>query len=269
MKPNKYRQAIAEGRIPVGHMVWEFGTRGIAKIAENAGVDFIIFDMEHSGFEIERCFDLIAYSKACSFAPFVRVPEAQYHFLARLMDAGALGVMIGNVETPEAAKYIVDSSKYAPLGRRGVGLGSAHTDYGVPDPATYFRESNESTVVICQIESPKGVANAEAIAATPGVDILWVGHYDLSQGLGIPGQFQHPDFLAALDTTVAAARKHGKRLGIQPGNQQLLEQWLNIGFDVISWNVDSAVYGAALNQGVTNVRSTVERLATASSSAAR
>lgn len=254
MKSNRYREAIAAGRIPIGHMVWEFNTRGLARILESAGVDFVVFDMEHSAFDLDDIADLIAFSKACSFAPFVRVPEAKHHFLARLMDAGALGVMIPNVETPEQAKYVVDSVKYAPLGRRGVGLGSAHTDFVVPDPVTYFNESNASTVVICQIESQLGVANADAIAATPGVDNLWVGHFDLSQSMGIPGQFQHPDFLANLRKVVDAANKHGRRLGIQPGNQAMLDQWLEIGFNVISWSVDSAVYSAALAEGVQLVR---------------
>jgi 2-dehydro-3-deoxyglucarate aldolase/4-hydroxy-2-oxoheptanedioate aldolase len=257
MKKNRYRDVIAAGKVPVGHMVWEFGTRGIAKLVEAADVDFVIFDMEHSGFGVDRVFDLIAYSKACSFAPFVRVPEGQYHFLARIMDAGALGVMVGNVQTADQAKSIVDATKYAPLGKRGVGLGSAHTDYLVPDPVTYYREINESSVVICQIESPEGVRNAEAIAATPGVDILWIGHYDLSTSMGIPGQFQHPDFLAALRTTVAAARKHGCRLGIQPGSAEQAKEWIAHGFDVLSYGADSAVYRAALTAGVNQLRALV------------
>jgi len=254
MKQNRYRQAIAEGRVPVGHMVWEFATRGIAKLAEAAGVDFVMYDMEHSGFGVDRVFDLIAWSKACTFAPFVRVPEGQYHFLARIMDAGALGVMVGNVQTAEQAKAIVDATKYAPLGRRGVGLGSAHTDYLVPDPATYYRESNANSVVICQIESPEGVRNAAAIAATPGVEILWVGHYDLSTSMGIPGEFHHPDFLAAVRQTVAAARANGCRLGIQPGNAEQAKEWIDLGFDVLSYGADSGVYHAALAAGVKQFR---------------
>ena len=170
---------MAEGRIPVGHMIMEFGTRGIAKILEAADVDFVVFDMEHSGFGIERVFDLIAWAKASPFAPMVRVPQGRYHFLARVMDAGALGVMVGNVETPEEAREIVAAVKYAPMGRRGVGLGTAHNDYVMPSPTAYYEESNASGVVICQIESGLGVSNAEAIAATPGVDFLWIGHFDL------------------------------------------------------------------------------------------
>ncbi len=261
MKTNRYRQAIAEGRIPVGHMVWEFSTRGIAMILDSVDLDFTIFDMEHSCIEIEKIADLIAWSKAARFAPFVRVPQGQYDFLARVMDAGALGVMIPNVETPEHAKAIVDAVKFAPLGRRGVGLGSAHTDYIGPDPRQYFQQINESSVVICQIESTTGVANAEAIAATPGVDILWVGHFDLSQSMGIPGDFHDPRFIANLRRTVEAARKHGKRLGIQPSSVKQAEEWMAIGFDVISWGVDTAVYRNALDQHVKWVRAEAHRAA--------
>ena len=123
MKPNLFRGVAAEGRIPVGHMIWEFGTRGIAKILENAGLDFVLIDMEHTSFDMERVADLIAWFKATPIAPFVRVPQGFYHFLARVMDAGALGAMVANVESAEQAKAIVDAVKYAPLGHRGVGLG--------------------------------------------------------------------------------------------------------------------------------------------------
>lgn len=254
MRRNRYREAIAQGRIPVGHMVWEFGTRGIAKIVDSLDLDFVLIDMEHSNFGMERVADLLAWSKAASFAPIVRVPQLQYHFLARVMDAGALGVMVGNVQTPEEARAIVDAVKFAPMGKRGVGLGTAHTDFVVPDPKQYFDEINASSVVICQIESPAGVANAEAIAGTPGVDNLWVGHFDLSQSMGIPGQFHHPDFLAALRTVTAAARKHAKRAGIQPGALEQAREWMGLGFNVISWGADSAVYRQAMMAGLAALR---------------
>jgi 2-keto-3-deoxy-L-rhamnonate aldolase RhmA len=255
LKTNRFREAVAAGHMPVGHMVWEFGTRGIAKIVESADVDFILFDMEHSGFDIDRIFDLIAWSKACSFAPMVRVPQNQYHFLARSMDAGALGVMVANVESAEQAKAIVDAVKYGPLGKRGVALGAAHTDYLAPDAAQYFEEINASSVVICQIESEAGVRNAEAIAAVSGVDCLWVGHFDLSQSMGIPAQFHHPRFLEALRLVVEAGRKHGRLLGVQPGTPEQADEWLALGFNVMSWGADVGVYRAALASGVQRLRS--------------
>src|SRR5687768_15292498 len=145
MKPNRFREVQQSGGIPIGHMIWEFGTRGIARILASTGIDFVLIDMEHTGFDTERIADLMAWFKATDIAPFVRVPQNLYHFLARTLDAGALGVMVANVESAEAAREIVSAVKYAPLGNRGVGLGGAHTDYLVPDPASYFKQANENT----------------------------------------------------------------------------------------------------------------------------
>lgn len=254
MKPNRFRQVVKEGRIPLGTMVWEFGTRGMPKILEAADLDFVLIDMEHSTFDGERVADLLAMFKATPIAPFVRVPQRLYHFLARAMDAGALGVMVANVETAEQAREIVAAVKYAPMGHRGVGLGSAHTDYVVPDPATYFLESNENTTVIAMIESPLGVANADAIAATPGVDVLWVGHFDLTQAMGIPAQFHHPDFLAAIRNVIAAARRHGKVAGINPSVPDQAEEWIAAGFNAISWGNDATIYRTALTAAIQSLR---------------
>jgi len=254
MKPNRLKQALGDGRVPVGHMISEFATRGIARIVDAAGVDFVLIDMEHTGFDADRVADLLSWFRATAVAPFVRVPQGLYHFLARTMDAGALGVMVANVETGAQAREIVDAVKYAPLGRRGVGLGGAHNDYVAPDPITYFRESNENTTIICQIESTTGLANLEAIAATPGVDILWVGHFDLTQSMGIPAQFQHPDFLAALGRVVETARRHGKAAGIQPNNMNEARQWRQIGYNVISWSNDISVYRGALEGAVSALK---------------
>ncbi len=235
-------------------MVWEFGTRGMPKILEAADLDFVLIDMEHSTFDGERVADLLAMFKATPIAPFVRVPQRLYHFLARAMDAGALGIMVANVETAEQAREIVAAVKYAPMGHRGVGLGSAHTDYVVPDPATYFFESNENTTVIAMIESPLGVANADAIAATPGVDVLWVGHFDLTQAMGIPAQFHHPDFLAAIKSVIAAARRHGKVAGINPSVPDQAEEWIAAGFNAISWGNDATIYRTALTAAIQSLR---------------
>jgi 2-dehydro-3-deoxyglucarate aldolase/4-hydroxy-2-oxoheptanedioate aldolase len=242
-------------------MIMEFGTRGIAKLLEGADLDFVLLDMEHTGFDAERIADVIAWLKATGVAPVVRVPQNLYHFIARTMDAGALGIMVGNVETAEAARDIVNAVKYAPLGRRGVGLGTAHNDYKMVDPAAYFAEANRNTTVICQIESTIGLANLDAIAATEGVDVLWVGHFDLSQSMGIPAQFHHSDFLDALRAVAVAARRHGKHAGMQPGTIEQAAEWMEVGYDVMSWSSDIAVYRGALNSGVAQLRERAAKVA--------
>lgn len=254
MKKNRYREAIAAGRIPLGHMVWEFSTRGVAKILDPLDLDFVVFDMEHSGIDTERIFDLIAWSKACSFAPFVRVPQTDYHFLARVMDAGALGVMVPLVQTVEQAQRIVDAVKYAPLGKRGLGIGAAHTDYNNPNPHQFMKEINASSVVICQMESPQGVENADAIAALPGVDNLWVGQADLSQNMGIPFDFQNPKFIEALRHVVAVAKKHGKQACIQPATMEQAQQWIPLGFNCVSWSIDTVMYRTAMETSLASIR---------------
>jgi 2-dehydro-3-deoxyglucarate aldolase/4-hydroxy-2-oxoheptanedioate aldolase len=162
--------------------------------------------------------------------------------------------MVANVETPEQAREIVKAVKYAPLGNRGVGLGGAHTDYLAPDPLAYFRESNENTTVICQIESAKGLANSEAIAAIEGVDVLWVGHFDLTQSMGIPAQFNNPQFIEALRSVVQAARKHGKAAGIQPGDFDQARLWMSLGYNAISWRTDVVAYRAAVTEAIADLR---------------
>ncbi len=254
MKENRFQRILREGGVPAGHMIMEFGTRGIAKILEAAAVDFVVLDMEHTAFDAGRIADLVAWFKATDIAPFVRVPQGMYHFLARTMDAGALGVMVGNVETGEQARSVVDAVKYAPLGKRGVGLGTAHNDYIQPDPQAYFEYANRNTTVICQIESTVGLENLHAIATTPGVDVLWVGHYDLTQSMGIPGQFGDPRFREALEQVVAAANRHGRLAAIQPNNLRQAEEWLGMGIHFVSWNTDIAVYRSALQKEIAELR---------------
>jgi len=226
----------------------------MAKILEAAGADFVLIDMEHTANDLPRVADLIAWLKATPVAPLVRVPVAQYHFIARCLDAGALGIMIPNVETAEQARAIVHAVKYSPEGHRGLGLGTAHNDYVAPKPAEYLREANANTLVICQIESRRGLENLDAIAAEPGVDILWVGHFDLTNSLGIVAQFENALFIDALARVAQAARRHGRAAGIQPGTEEQATQWMKLGYNVVSYSSDSAVYRDALAARLALVR---------------
>jgi 2-dehydro-3-deoxyglucarate aldolase/4-hydroxy-2-oxoheptanedioate aldolase len=254
MKPNRVRQVLAAGKDPVGHMIMEFSTRGIAKAVEGAGVDFVLIDMEHSGFDIGAVNDMLAWFKATTVTPIVRVPSHDYHFIARVMDAGAQGVMAPNVRTPEEARALNEAMRYAPDGGRGLGLGAAHNDYLPPDPVAYMREANENNVLVVQIESTTALENLDAIAATPGVDVLWVGHFDLTQSMGIVGQFDHPDFVKALRDVAEAAKRHGKGAGLQPGSLEQARAWKSLGVNLISFSADHAVYRKALHSAVEEIR---------------
>jgi 2-keto-3-deoxy-L-rhamnonate aldolase RhmA len=240
-------------------MISEFATRGIARILALADLDFCMLDLEHTGFGHQEIADLVSWLAATDIAPFVRVPSADYHWVARTMDIGALGVMIPNVQSGEEAAQARDAMKYAPLGKRGVGIGGALTDYKHPNPAEFFVRSNANTTLICQIESTRGLANLDAIAAVEGVDCLWVGQFDLSNSMGIPGEFQNAKFIDGLQRVVETAGKHGKTAGIQPGNMEQAEEWLDIGFNVISWTADQALYKRALMAEVGGLRKAIAK----------
>lgn len=254
MKTNRFKQLLDQGTLPVGHMIFEFGTRGMAQILENAGVDFVVIDSEHAAFSIDQIADQVAWYKATEIAPFVRIPQIDYHWIARTLDNGALGIMVPNVKSGAEARAIVDAAKYLPMGHRGCIFGNAHTDFRSVVPSEAMNSANQNTTIICQIESVEGISNLEEIASTPGVDVLWVGHFDLTNSQGIPGQFHNPIFLDAMKRVVETCRKYGLAAGIQPGNLTQVKEWMEMGFNVISYSADFFVYLDAMKQGVDGVR---------------
>ena len=258
MKPNRFKQVLAEGRIPCGHMLLEFVTRGIPFMLEEAGADFVLIDMEHTGFGMKDLADVLAWFKATTVAPFVRVPQLQYHFIARMLDAGALGVMVPDVRNRAQAQAVVDAAKYAPLGKRGVALRTANTDFKPVVPLEFMQYANDNTTAICMIETQEAMDNLEEIATTPGVDVLWVGHFDLSQDMGIVGQFDHPRMIDAFKLIAATAKKHGKTAVMQPPNLTKAREWLDLGFNVMSCAADFFFYVDALKQYISDVRQLTE-----------
>ena len=254
MRDNKVKRALARGETAIGTMVFEFRTPGIGRIAAAAGAEFAIFDMEHTGWSDETIGMLIATSRAADLVPMVRVPTTLYHLLSRPLDLGAMGLMVPMVETAEQARSIVDFAKYPPLGKRGAAFGVAHDDYLSGDVTAKIASANAEGMVIAQIETARGVENVDAIAATDGVDVLWIGHFDLTNSLGIPGQFSHPTYLQAVDRVVAACERHGKAAGFMVSSPAEGKALLAKGFRILAYWGDLWIYGQALKAGIDAIR---------------
>jgi 2-keto-3-deoxy-L-rhamnonate aldolase RhmA len=252
------KEMAGDKGIKLGHFVVEFATPGIGHILKAAGCDFALFDLEHSGFSYETVKSGLRYFEAADLPAIVRVPSREYHHIARAMDMGAEGIMLPMVGTAEEAREILNAVKYHPAGRRGVALQVAHDRYRPGTVADKFAAANKRSTFFCQIETAEGVRNADAMAAIDGVDCLWVGHFDLSVSLGIPGQFDHPDFKAAIDQTVAAARKHGKSLGRLVQSVEAGVELYGAGFDFICYSGDAWVLQSALSDAVGRVREGVK-----------
>ncbi len=254
-------KAMARGRgeLKVGHFVVEFATPGIGHLLKNAGCDFVLFDAEHSGFHHETVKSVLRYFEAAALPAIVRVPSKEYHHIARAADMGAEGVMLPLVGDAAEARHAVDCLKYAPVGSRGVALGVAHDRYRGGPVLEKLAQANERTTLFAQIETRDGVRNADAIAAVDGVDCLWVGHFDLSVSLGVPGAFEHPDFLAAIDEVAAACGRHGKALGRLVPDVETGAAYHGKGFDFLCYSGDVWAYQAAVKAGVDGIRAACGR----------
>jgi 2-keto-3-deoxy-L-rhamnonate aldolase RhmA len=247
---------LAGTRAPkFGHFIVEFATPGIGHILKSAGCDFVLFDLEHSGFSFETVKSAVRYFEAADLPMIVRVPSKEYHHIARASDMGGEGIMLPMVGSAAEARHILDSIKYTPGGRRGVALQVAHDRYRPGTVVDKFTAANRRTTVFCQIETSEGVENAEALAALPGIDCLWVGHFDLSVSLGVPGEFESKTFKDAIDSVVAAAKKHDKALGrLVPTVEQGVELYAK-GFDFICYSGDVWVLHDALADAIIRLRS--------------
>ena len=238
----------------LGHFVVEFATPGIGHILKSAGCDFVLFDLEHSGFGFETVKSVLRYFEAADLPTLVRTPSKAYHHIARAMDMGAEGIMPPMVGTAQEARDIVQAMKYHPEGGRGVALQIAHDRYRPGTVADKFSAANARSTFFCLIETAEGVENVDEIAAVDGVDCLWIGHFDLSVSLGIPGQFENAAFKAAVDKTIAAAKRNGKALGrLVPTVEAGIELY-GEGFDFICYSGDVWVLHNALAEAMARLR---------------
>jgi 2-keto-3-deoxy-L-rhamnonate aldolase RhmA len=229
----------------LGQMLLELFTPGMAHMIANCGLEFVLYDMEHGRCDISTVAGLINSARGAGLVPIVRVPDLEVKPISRLLDLGAMGVMVPRVETGEQMRDIIAQLKYAPQGRRGVALGIAHDGYQAKGPAS-LEEANRDTLVIALLETARAFENLEAIIAEPGLDVAWIGHYDLTTSLGIPAQFEHPMFLDCMQRLVEVCGRHGVAPGFLPATSGDTIRWIKAGFRMISLGSDIGVYQAAM-----------------------
>ena len=259
MKVNKVKRALEHGGVAMGTMMLEFSTTGIARIAAEAGSEFAVFDMEHTGWSMETIRMLLASSVGAEIVPMVRVPTLQYHFISRILDLGAMGVVVPFVSSEEQAREIVTSAKYPPEGHRGVAFGVAHDGYRAGNLVTKMRKANEEIMLIAQIENADGVEQANQIASVDGIDALWIGQFDLSTSLGIPGRLDHRFFHEATHKVVEACRKHGKVAVLGATDVETLVHGPAAGFRMLVYLTDIWIYQKGLRDCFGIIQSTVAR----------
>ena len=254
MQQNLLKHVLRRGDVACGIFVTEFLSPGLCRIVANANLDFIVLDMEHGGIGIDEVKQQIAFARGTGVTAIVRVPILQRHLVATVLDAGAMGIIAPMIESRAQAEQLAAWCRYRPDGVRGIGFGVAHDGYGLGEIAPRTKVANENLLAIPLIESLAGIAAVDSILSVDGIDMAWMGHFDLTDSMSITGQFDHPDFVAALDRFLAACNRYEKPAGIIATSLEGARQRLQQGFRCLSYGSDVSVFQEALSDAIECVR---------------
>jgi 2-keto-3-deoxy-L-rhamnonate aldolase RhmA len=231
---NPARERLEQGELSLGIGLRQARTVDIAMAMQACGFDWLFIDLEHNSMTLDMAVQISVAANGAGISPLVRVPYRQFDMATRVLDGGAMGIVMPHVDTVEEAKEVVEKLKYPPLGHRSVAGPMAQTGFAAKPLAEATAEFNAAMLLICLVESPTAVKNADKIAAVPGIDVLLFGTSDLTMEMGIPGQLSHPDVEKAYKTVIAACKKHGKWAGMggiyEPS---LMRKFLKLGISMV------------------------------------
>ena len=211
---NTSLQRLRAGKLSIGFGAGALRTVATPLMAKAAGFDWLFVDMEHGAFSINEATQLCIAALPTGVTPIVRVCFDALDEATRALDNGALGIVIPHVDTPAQAKRVAQALRFPPRGTRSWGGGIAVYGFQPPSAAQAQEEINNEILVVAMIETAEAVANADAIAATDGIDVLLIGTSDLSADMGVSGQVGHEKVQAAYRTVIGACQKHGKFAGM-------------------------------------------------------
>src|SRR5687767_7554398 len=232
--PNHALRQLRAGRLAIGLGVNQARTVGIATVAKTAGFDWLFIDGEHGSLDGDTVAQISTAALGAGVTPIVRVAGLEHWHASRMLDNGAQGIVFPHIDDAQEARRVADACRYPPTGKRSMGGGLPQLGFAPLAVGEQARIANEETLVVVMIESPQGVANAEEIAATPGVDALLIGTNDLCFEMGIPGQFNDPRVAEAYRKVIAACRRHGKFPGMGGlYTPELLERHIGMGVQLI------------------------------------
>lgn len=198
---------------------------GLVELLGACGFRSVVIDFEHAVLSEPAAEALIRAAQGAGLWPVVRVQENRGPLIGKALDMGAAAVVVPHVTTAADAERAVQAAKFFPLGERGVDPTVRAGGYSTTPPAEYYAASNSGTALLVQVEGLEGVRNLEAIAATPGLDGIFIGPYDLSQSMGIPGQVRHPELRAHMQRVVDVCAERGLMVGTFAGTPEDVRDW--------------------------------------------
>ena len=247
MKKNYLKKALRDGKVVLGPFL-KFIDPAVAEIMGFAGFDFVIIDAEHGPISIENAQNMIRAAESVNITPVIRVGNNDEALILRALDIGAQGIEIPQINTKSGAMRAVKSVKYFPQGERGVCRYIRAANYSSMDKFKYFKYANEETMIIAHIEGVEGINNLDEILSVPGIDVIFIGPYDLSQSLGIPGEVNHPLVTKKMQEVVSRCKENKITVGTFADDVEMAKSWVSLGVQYMSFSVDVGIlYEASKN----------------------
>lgn len=252
MSENKLKAKLNNGEVALGPFV-NLNSGALIEIAAYAGFDFVILDTEHGPLDILTAENLCRVAQGTGITPIVRIRENDPAQILRALDIGAGGVQVPQICTKEDAEAVVHAAKYAPLGMRGVSPYTRAARYFV-DGARIFERLNAESMVLIHLEGVEGLENLEEIISVPGLDVIFLGPYDLSQSLGIPGQVSDPRVVDRMREAAEQINAAGLTVGTFADSPEAARRWIDAGVRYVSLSVDTGIYLHGCRSMVQGVR---------------
>ena len=252
MRKNQLKLKLKQGEVVLGTFI-NCAYPAFIEICGYAGFDFAVIDLEHSPLHTQAAEDLCRAADCVGLSPIVRVRKNDAPQIQRALDIGSAGVQVPQIETQADAEAVVRGAKYNPLGARGL---SFYTRAGVysTEGTQITDRLNEESLVVVHVEGDRGITNIEEIVSVPHIDVIFLGPYDLSQSLGIPGQVQDPRVIELMKIGVNSIRNAGKAAGTFADTPETAKQWIDAGVQYIALGVDVGIFLRACQSLIKGVR---------------
>jgi 4-hydroxy-2-oxoheptanedioate aldolase len=237
---NYLKRTLNEGKVAFGPFM-KFTDPAAVEIMGFAGFDFVIIDAEHGPISIETAQNLIRAAEAVNITPIIRVGSNDESFILRALDIGAQGIEIPQINSKPDAVRAVKSVKYSPQGERGVCRYVRAANYSSMDKFKYFESANKETMIIAHIEGVEGINNLDEILSVSGIDVIFIGPYDLSQSLGIPGQVNNSLVVEKMKEVVLKCKQNKVAVGTFADDVETAKSWVSLGVQYMSFSVDVGI----------------------------
>lgn len=241
MKKNHLKKTLQDGKVVLGPFL-KFTDPAVVEIMGFAGFDFVIIDEEHGPISVENAQNMIRAAESVNITPVIRVGNNDEALILQALDIGAQGIEIPQINSRSDAVRAVKSVKYSPQGERGVCRYVRAANYSSMDKFEYFKSANDETMIIAHIEGVEGINNLDEILSVSGIDVIFIGPYDLSQSLGVPGEVNHPLVTEKMKEVILKCKENKVAVGTFADDVETAKSWISLGVQYMAFSVDVGIF---------------------------